>query len=90
MDNAGPLTANNTPATAGTTSRLPCSTHPARTLDAVSSSAVRTMDGTSAAWAGRVTLMPMLTTGASTNTTHTGAPAAMAKAMPAMVVAWTA
>jgi hypothetical protein len=74
---------------AGTTSRLACSTHPDSTFDSVSSSAVRTIDGTSAACAGRVTVMPMFTRGASTKTTHLGEPVAMAAATPPMVTPCT-
>ena len=51
-----PLKARTTPATAGPTRLAPPSVHPVITLAAVSSSGVRTMAGSRAAWAGRVTV----------------------------------
>jgi hypothetical protein len=68
---------------AGATTRLTLSIQPETTLAAVSSSGDRASAGTSAAWAGRVSVTAVAATAASAYVSGAGTPASNAAAVAA-------
>ncbi len=86
----GPLHVINNPLSAGPTRPAAPKAQPLTTFAAVSSSGVATTAGRMAAWAGRVRVMPSAVSGARAKTMPADAPAQIAVANAAMVIACAA